>query len=97
MLEAFFKRALAWEKRGGEEHKEVHALSLSEERDGMYFYQSRQELEVMLEGHRTKVPLHQIRSMVPGLRGFNLAMIYLGKMCKSTKYSIVVSSTRLAG
>jgi len=70
-------RALSWEKRGGKEHKEiVHAISLSEERDGMYFYQSGQELEVMLEGHRTKVPLHQIRSMVPGLRGFNLAMIY---------------------
>ena len=52
MLEAFFKRALAWEKRGGEEHKKgVHAISLSEERDGVYFYQSRQELEVMLEGH----------------------------------------------
>lgn len=52
---------------------------------------------VLLEGHRTKVPLQQIRSIVPGLRGFNLVMIYLAKVSKSTKYSMVVSSTRLAG
>lgn len=98
MLEAFFKRTLASEKGGGEEQKGVvHAISLSEERDGVYFYQSGQELGVLLEGHRTKVPLQQIRSIVPGLRGFNLVMIYLAKVSKSTKYSIVVSSTRLAG
>ena len=98
MLEAFFKRAVAWEKGGGEEHEEgVHAISLSEERDGVYFYQSGQELGVLLEGHRTKIPLQQMRSIVPGLRGFNLVMIYLDKVSKSTKYSIVVSSTRLTG
>ena len=88
MLEAFFKRALAWKKGGGEEQKEgVHAISLSEERDGRYFYQSGQELGVLLEGHRTKVPLQQISSIVPGPRGFNLVMIYLAKVSKSTKYS----------
>ena len=87
MLEAFFRRGLAWEKEGGEENEDVmHPISLSEERDGMYFYQSGQEIGVMLNGHSKNLPLQQIRSIVPGMKGFDLVMIYLDKVNKNTSY-----------
>ena len=76
VLEAFFKRALAWEKGSKEENEEA-AISLSDERDGVYFYQSGQEMGLLLEGHPTKLPLHQLRSIAPGLKGFDLVIIHL--------------------
>ena len=61
MLEALFRRALAWEKEGGDDSDDgMHTISLSEERDGTYFYQSGQEVGVMLHGHTKNLPLQQI-------------------------------------
>lgn len=82
VLEAFFRRALAWEKRaGGEEQEEgLHAISLSEERDGVYFYKSGHEIGVMLEGNPANFPSQKIRSIVPGLKGFALVIIQLDKV-----------------
>jgi len=37
VLEAFFIRALAWEKGSKEENEEA-TISLSDERDGVYIY-----------------------------------------------------------
>ena len=81
MLEAFFRRALAWEKRGGEEQEEgLYTISLSEERDGVYFYKSGQEIAVMLEDNPANFPSQKIRSIVPGLKGFALVIIHLDKV-----------------
>lgn len=81
MLEAFFRRALAWEKRGGEEQEEgLYAISLSEERDGVYFYKSGHKIGVMLEGNPANFPSQKIRSIVPGLKGFVLVIIHLDKV-----------------
>jgi len=88
VLEAFFRRALAWEKRaGGEEQEEgLHAISLSEERDGVYFYKSGHEIGVMLEGNPANFPSQKIRSIVPGLKGFALVIIQLDKNTQETEF-----------
>ena len=66
MLEAFFRRALAWEKQGSEEQEEeVNAISLSEERDGVYFYKRGHKKGVMLKGNPANFPSQKIRSIVP--------------------------------
>ena len=94
MLESFFRRALAWEKEGAGEENEPegqHAISLSEERDGVYFYESGQDKGVMLEGNPTKLPLQQLRSIVPGLKGFALVMIHLDNVSKCTSYHYALS------
>ena len=96
VLEAFFKRALAWEKGSKEENEEA-AISLSDERDGVYIYQSGHEMGVLLEGHPTKLPLHQLRSIVPGLKGFDLVMIHLHNVSthKVHRYSLTLSALAL--
>lgn len=82
VLEAFFRRALAWEKRaGGEEQEEgLYAISLSEEREGVYFYKNGREIGVMLEGNPGNFPSQKIRSIIPGLKGFALVVIHLDKV-----------------
>ena len=83
MLEAFFRRALAWEKRDGEEQEEgVYAISLSGERDGVYLFKSGHEIGVMLEGSPANFPSQKLRSIVPGLKGFALVIIHLDKVSK---------------
>lgn len=76
VLEAFFKRALAWEKGSQEENEEAAVISLSDERDGVFTYTRGPEMRVLLEGHPTKLPLQHSRSIAPGLKGFDLVIIY---------------------
>lgn len=52
MLEAFFKRALAWEKGSQEENEEAAVISLSDERDGVFTYTRGHEMRVLLEAYR---------------------------------------------
>ena len=83
LLEAFFKRALAWEN-GDKEGQDEGGFSLSQEKDGIYLFQSDQEIGIMLEGHATKLPFGQIRSIAPGIKGFDLILIKLDKVRKFT-------------
>ena len=65
-----WKHSSGGEERGSEEQQEgVYTISLSEERDGMYFFKSGHEIRVMLEGSPANVPSQKLRSIVPGLKG----------------------------
>lgn len=78
-MEAFFKRALTWEK-GEEDGHDRGVVLLSQEKDGVYLYEKGQEKGALLEGNPTKLPMQQIRKIAPGFKGFNLAMTYLNKV-----------------
>jgi len=52
---------------------------------------------VLLEGHPTKLPLHQLRSITPGLKGFDLVILHLQNVSKHTvrRYSLTLGSLAL--
>ena len=84
VLEAFFRQTLAREK--GSKANDGGPISLSQERDGVYVYQSGQDTTIMLEGHLTKLPLQQVRLIAPTMKGFSLVMIHLNRVSKYTIY-----------
>ena len=64
-------------------------------RDGVYMYQSGQDTTIMLEGHLTQLPLQQVRSIAPTMKGFGLVMIHLERVSKYTVYQYSLLGYRI--
>lgn len=80
VLEAFFRRALAWEKESNLQ------INLSEEKNGVYYFsneiESSTEIGILLQGNETQVPFQQIRATAANFKGFDLVVTRLGEVSR---------------
>ena len=78
VLEAFFRRALKWEKR------EEAGVNLTSEEEGVFTFHSGSEVNteigILLEGRSLELPFQKIQAAAMSYKAFNLVIIQLEKV-----------------